>query len=469
MEVATTMSDEIFSLSTNFTIATTVATVVLVGLLQQYLNFFPNENENGSKGRMPGSQTYVRKRPFLPDLFKEYGPINFRRAYRMKEESFWLLLDLLDKEMGKKLTRRRGKTPNGDICNGMRLAIALRYFAGGDPLDIMMVFKVSRGMVLQCVWIVVAAIHRTKELDLKYPRSYKEQEAVAAEFCKASAVGFNNCAGCIDGILIWIHKPSNKELDKVGFGGRKFYCGRKKKFGLNMQATCDARRRFLDVEIGHPGATSDYLAFVLSSLHQKMENTNDNGGPFLSPGLSLYGDNAYVNTVYMATPFKGASEGPKDAYNFYHSQLRITIECAFGILVHRWGLLRRAMPVNISLMKTIALVVALCKLHNFCIDANEKLDEPAKDDEEDIVLHSGIILPAFQPMPQSEETDVSTEFVYVPERDRLNQLLDGGEHADDHNRYTMDNRSVDQFPNKIMLQLIESQGFQRPHGGKKTR
>lgn len=73
----------------------------------------------------------------------------------------------------------------------------------------------------------------------------------------------------------------------------------------------------------------------------------------------------------MATPYKGAQSGVKDGYNFYHSQLRINIECAFGILVHRWGVLRKAIPVNISIHKTAQLTRALCMLHNFCADGNE--------------------------------------------------------------------------------------------------
>jgi DDE superfamily endonuclease len=106
-----------------------------------------------------------------------------------------------------------------------------------------------------------------------------------------------------------------------------------KKFGLNMQAVCDSQRRFLDVEIRHPGATSDYLAFATSSLHQKLlgDNPHVMGQPFLFPGIALYGDNAYVNTAWMAEPFKAVSSGPKDAYNLFHSQLRKTsnvhLEC----------------------------------------------------------------------------------------------------------------------------------------------
>jgi hypothetical protein len=69
----------------------------------------------------------------------------------------------------------------------------------------------------------------------------------------------------------------------------------------------------------------------------------------LTPELCLFGDNAYLNTNYMATPFAGVSGGTKDAYNYYHSQLRIRVECAFGMLTHRWSILRSAIPRRVSI------------------------------------------------------------------------------------------------------------------------
>ena len=89
-------------------------------------------------------------------------------------------------------------------------------------------------------------------------------------------------------------------------------------------------RRFLDIEIKHPAATSDFLAFATSSICEKLQTPG-----FLAPGLCFYGDNAYSKTSFMSVPHKGATHGPKDAFNFYHSQLRIHIECAFGMLVLR--------------------------------------------------------------------------------------------------------------------------------------
>jgi hypothetical protein len=270
-----------------------------------------------------GSPNIKRGRSKVVDIFREYGPSGTRRAFRMDESVFWTLLDVLEEKMPKREERKKGATQNGEIENSVRLGIALRYFAGGDPYDIAIVFHVSRTCVFLSIWLIVEAINTSDALDISYPSDYDGQREIAEGFRKASAVDFGNCGGCIDGILIWINKPSVRELEKVGIGGRKFYCGRKKKFGLNMQATCDSRRRFLDINIRHPASASDYLAFAVSDFHHKLENGKEaiTGGPFLCSGLAIYGDNAYVNTSYMAVPFRGVSSGPKDAYNFYHSQV----------------------------------------------------------------------------------------------------------------------------------------------------
>jgi hypothetical protein len=93
-----------------------------------------------------------------------------------------------------------------------------------------------------------------------------QQLEIARGFEKKSTIGINNCVGAIDGILIWTNKPSTVDEEAIKFRPAKFFCRRKKKFGLNMQATCDADRIFLDVEIKFPGAASDYYAFDESAL-----------------------------------------------------------------------------------------------------------------------------------------------------------------------------------------------------------
>jgi hypothetical protein len=41
-----------------------------------------------------------------------------------------------------------------------------------------------------------------------------------------SSTDFDCCAGAIDGVLIWIHKPSIKDCIKSRCNSGKFFCGR---------------------------------------------------------------------------------------------------------------------------------------------------------------------------------------------------------------------------------------------------
>ena len=79
--------------------------------------------------------------------------------------------------------------------------------------------------------------------------------------------------------------------------------------------------RCLDMPVGHPGSTSDCLAFVTSKLQLNLEKPG-----FLAPGLVLCGDNACLSNEHIVTPFKNVSSGSKDSFDFYQSQVRIRVE-----------------------------------------------------------------------------------------------------------------------------------------------
>ena len=169
----------------------------------------------------------------------------------------------------------------------------------------------------ESVWIVVDAINQCSDLRIRFPISHDEQHRLTVEFQKKSSAGFGCCLGAIDGLLVWTEKPTPQDCKLAQCGETKFYCGRKKKFGLNMMGTVDYAGRFIDVEIRHPGATSDYLCFETSSLKVKLIRES-----FLAPGLVLFGDNAYVDSEYMVVPFKNPSfEAGEDDFNFFHSQV----------------------------------------------------------------------------------------------------------------------------------------------------
>ena len=237
----------------------------------------------------------------------------------------------------------------------VRLGIAIRFFAGGSVYEIMTTFGVGRADVSKSIWAVVEAINQHEQLAIRFPTNHDEQKELAWQLQEKLDADFDCCVGAVDGILIWIQQPSDADANVSECGTKKFWCGRKHKFGLNCQAICDAKGKFLDISVLFPASTSDVLAFESSTIYSALM------GGLLAPGLCLFGDNAYINTSFMATPFSGASAsiGLTDAYN---------IECAFGRFVHCWSILRSPMPINFSIQKTSALVVAMAKLHNFCID-----------------------------------------------------------------------------------------------------
>jgi hypothetical protein len=222
----------------------------------------------------------------MEESFACLGPAGFRRIYRMYYESFCKLHTMLQPGMDRiirrlQLERPRRHTPdnrnqvnmkpppvvNGPITTSIRLGIALWFFKGCPSYDVHDIFGVSHAAVIESIWIVVQAINEYVPFDLEYPADHNKQFKIAQGFRAVSSVDFNNCAGAIDGILVWIHKPTAAQAEISGIGQQKFYCcGCKGKFGLNCQAVADVRGCFLDMSINYGGASSDCLAFEASSL-----------------------------------------------------------------------------------------------------------------------------------------------------------------------------------------------------------
>ena len=205
---------------------------------------------------------------------------------------------------------------NGEIRLESHLAVALRYFAGGSYLDIPISHGIGKTDVYHSVRAVVHATNRCPRLQFRFPATVAECQEIAADFTFRSKAGFDNCVGCIDGMLLWIEKPFPKECEKVGVDSGKFYCSQKAKFGLNLQGVCDAHCTFKYISVQHPASASDYLSFVTSSLYQQLME-----GSGLPNGYCLYGDNAYVNKTCMSVPFPNMSSSPRDEYNYYQSQI----------------------------------------------------------------------------------------------------------------------------------------------------
>lgn len=91
------------------------------------------------------------------------------------------------------------------------------------------------------------------------------------------------------------------------------------------------------------------------------------------------------------------------------------------MLVHGFGILCKAIPVNIFLDKTTSLILFIFKLHNFCITEREVRSPADAQDNMHIIVKGGLSLPFFNGL------DGTAEWNYNYRDDRLNELFDGGE------------------------------------------
>jgi hypothetical protein len=379
-----------------------------------------------------------RKRAKVVNIRRCLGRTYFRRAYRMGQDKFDELAKLLEPFIRSK--RRVG--PNGIIPFDLELSIALRYFAGGSPLDFIASHGISHSSIWNIIWRIVNAINKCNELQIRFPTDHSIQRQISAAFKEKSAVGFDNCVGCIDGLLICTEKPTEKFANMMKTGSRAFYCGRKSRFGYNMQAVCDAEGRFLSVCINHPASASDFISFMRSKFYTKLTTPG-----FLADGLVIFGDNAYVSTDYMVTPYKNVRAGPKDDFNFFHSQLRINIERAFGMLVKKWGVLQKPLPCRMGPTKQLALVMALCRLHNFCLgdDGQPENSRSVPANSNDLGNSTGAANAA---TIESENGNI------------ISSMTEGGEHFED----VLDEELVAEQSSRVRLAMrkrVEESGLHR--------
>jgi len=191
------------------------------------------------KGYCVGSDYFCRKlHRSVEDVYGCLGERYFGRAYSMLYESFWHLHRKLSPRIAKAVGDSLGTTsgreawggnyklppvPNVPVTTHVWLACALWYFAGASPYGIMAKYGICKKSVSEGVWAVVEAVITLDEFIIEYPDSEEVQLKIAHKFQSVSEVTFSNSAGAINGILIWILKPSEEDAAKAGCGRKTFF------------------------------------------------------------------------------------------------------------------------------------------------------------------------------------------------------------------------------------------------------
>ena len=334
-------------------------------------------NRNRTAKRKP---VILRKRLCLEyqvQLLLEEG--QFERYYRMSSRSFELLLCLIAKDLvvNDKMSFKRTRCVPITPANKLQMVIC--WLVGGNYNQVRMAGGCSVPFFYTVVWQVVDAINKVQDLALVFPLSIEDLNKTAAQFrVKSSDQFMTNCIGCIDGWLCRIDVPSKNTVADQ----KSFYSGHYSAHGVNVQACVDARCCFTAFSCNSPGGMGDALAFENWGLKGILEN--------LVSTHSVFGDNAYVQSMHCMTPFtkpelNADSTGGRSVFNFLLSQLRIRVEMAFGLLVNKWRLLKKNLRVKIGNIPR--LLHCLFRLHNFCIIQNTEANPEyeAEKEVEDII------------------------------------------------------------------------------------
>lgn len=140
-----------------------------------------------------------------------------------------------------------------------------------------------------------------------------------------------NCIGALDGKHIHYKVPKNTGSEYYNYKGS---------FSIVLMAVADAHYRFLYINVGAKGSTSDGGVFNSCSLYAALNNNT-----LQVPANRPLPGRTMPNPCCIRSNTGAASNmGTIDrVYNYRISRGRRVIENAFGICSARWRCLRRTM------------------------------------------------------------------------------------------------------------------------------
>jgi hypothetical protein len=310
----------------------------------------------------PRSGSRLRNRQRFEGLQTALSRAEFARAFRMTHATFLALLALLEGDLTRDM-RMAARSSGGRVEPAVRLALTVRMLSGASYLDMMMLFRVASSTVYDVFHSTVSSITKRIAMPgLSWVQSELQRRALAFTTSRQPPNPLYGCVGAVDGICIEIQKPADE------YGPRGFYC-RKGMYAIPAQALVDANYRFLYLSSKCAGSTPDGIAWESSSLGMRLRREP------LPLGFWIAGDAAYPCRHGVITPWTAGQllhdnlGVSRDAFNFYHSSLRMHVEQAFGMLVQRFGILWR--KLTFSSPKSTLMLSACFRLHNFCIDSGE--------------------------------------------------------------------------------------------------
>ena len=290
----------------------------------------------------------------------------WKKFFRMDRNLFYKLL----REVDPYITPNPLSPNYRALSSETKLALTLYYLKDTGSLSMA---SNSFGIAISTTSVVIYEVCKVicNVLGRKYiclPSDKCTMQKKVAEF--EATFGMPQAFGCIDGTHVRIKRPIENSQD--------YFCY-KQFFSLNVQAVCDYRGYFMDVECMWPGSVHDAKVFSNSDINKRLRNSElPNCLQTLVEGKPkvptyIIGDPAYPVTPYCIKEFATCSSNEEVIFNNMLRAARNQIECAFGRLKARGSILTKTVDLKLESIPTV--IYACFVLHNVCEDNKVTVDE----------------------------------------------------------------------------------------------
>nr|XP_039274699.1 protein ALP1-like [Styela clava] len=276
------------------------------------------------------------------------------------------------------------------ISAAERLAVTLRFLATGDSYrTIANGYRLGISTVSLIVPDTCRAIWDTLQpMVLQCPFTQAAWTTIGNDF--EARWQFPNCLGAIDGKHVIIQAPNNS--------GSMFF-NYKKTHSIVLMAVVDANYKFVAVDVGGYGRSSDGGIFADSCFGRRLANGTPNLPNPRPLGRTSHGDctpfvfvadEAFPLKENIMRPYGGNNLNSKQKiYNYRLSRARRMVESVFGILSNQWRVFHVVMPLQPT--NADGVVKATCCLHNFLRKGEnqpERVQEASSEADSNTLLRS---------------------------------------------------------------------------------
>lgn len=221
----------------------------------------------------------------------------FERMFRMDRCTFESVLDRISSFI-KLPNEVKGTNSSGSVIPlKTRLAVTLRWLAGGSYLDLCFSWGISSSTFYHSsgvLWPTLEALDAAYSMGLPFDDE-EQLEALSSEFRYHSGGILDGCIMAIDGFAVLTRQPFRNEVQRP-----KDYRFRKSGFAIIVLGGCDNRGRFICASCDHSGSTNDIIAFQNSKLFEALYVEHK-----IPEKYFIIGDEAFTCTEQVLSPWPG--------------------------------------------------------------------------------------------------------------------------------------------------------------------